>query len=173
MLVTVAGGEVADRRRVELVEKGLPALPHHVDGQLVPVGEGVALVERVNASAERCARDVLELLARDVPAISAIALRALPELPATIEERLTNYRARNNADWAMYREALARAARERGWKVAWFDAKRVYADAASALGMKSIDARLREAGKKLGSPWQLDHRMAMAAAIAATSMRSR
>jgi hypothetical protein len=166
VLVSVSNGKLVDRRRVTLVEEGLPAIPHHVDAQLVPLDEGVALVERVRASAERCSRAALEALARDIE-IEAIALRICPELPATIEERITNVRAQNNADWVMYREALAGAARALGWRVAWFAAKSVHADAAKALGMKSIDRLLRDTGKALGPPWQLDHKLAMAAAIAA------
>lgn len=168
VLVTVSGNTLVDRRRVTLVEDGLPAIPHHVDAQLVPLDEGVALVERVRASAERCSRAALAALdAPDVMGIDTIALRVCPELPATIAERITNVRARNNADWVMYREALAGAARERGWRVVWFAAKTVYADAAAVLGVKSIDRLLRETGTTLGPPWQRDHQLAMAAAIAA------
>lgn len=172
VLVTVSGGALVDRRRVELVEKGLPAIPHHVDAQLVPLDEGVALVERVRASAERCSRAVLAALARDVKTIDTIALRACPALPPTVEERITNVRARNHADWVMYREALADAARSLGWSVVWFDAKTVHAEAARVLGMTSIDALLRETGKRLGPPWQIDHRLAMAAAITARRRRA-
>ena len=50
MLVTVAGdGTLLDRRRVELVGEGLPKLPHHSEGQRLPLDEAVELVERVRA----------------------------------------------------------------------------------------------------------------------------
>lgn len=54
VMVTVArDGTVLDRRRVELVDDGLPALPHHSEGRKLPLDEAVELVERVRVSAER------------------------------------------------------------------------------------------------------------------------
>src|SRR5258707_10910082 len=47
VLVTVArDGTLLDRRRVELVGEGLPKLPHHSEGQGLPLDEAVELVER-------------------------------------------------------------------------------------------------------------------------------
>ena len=37
VLVCVANGEVLDRRQIELVEPGLPNLPHHHEGQMLPI----------------------------------------------------------------------------------------------------------------------------------------
>jgi hypothetical protein len=150
-------GAFVDRRRVTLVDPALPALPHHVDGQLVPLDEAVALVHRVRTSAELHARDALASLAREVGPLSTIALRTCATLPPTIEERLTNVRARNNADWVMYRVALAGAATALDWRVAWIDAKSVDANAPA----------LRTLGKELGPPWTVDHRLAMALALRA------
>src|SRR6266850_1684785 len=48
VLVTVAGdGTLLDRRRVELVDEDLPKIPHHSEGQALPLHEAVALVERM------------------------------------------------------------------------------------------------------------------------------
>lgn len=157
ILVTVAGdGTLLDRRRVELVDDDLPAIPHHHEGQMLPTKEAVALVERVRASAEKHAAIALDAVAADVPRIKGIALRVCPELPPTIEGRLRDYRARNVADWVMYRRALAKAAEARGWRVYWYDAKKVVA------GNNLPDMR-----KTVGPPWNADHRLAMAAATAA------
>ena len=47
VFVTVArDGTLLDRRRVELVGEGLPKLPHHSEGQGLPLDEAVKLVER-------------------------------------------------------------------------------------------------------------------------------
>jgi len=44
VLVTVAGdGTLLDRRRVELVDEDLPKIPHHSEGQALPLHEAVAL----------------------------------------------------------------------------------------------------------------------------------
>jgi hypothetical protein len=130
--------------------------------------EGVALVERVRASAERRARASLDLLAGELSvAIAGLALRRCPELPPTIAERIADYRAQCAADSVMYRTALAEAARARGWSVSWYDAKQVFAEAAAALARDDLTDLLRATGTSLGPPWQKDHRVAMAAAIAA------
>src|SRR5262245_54994807 len=125
VLVTVASdGTLVDRRNVELVDKSLPSIPHHHEGQTLPIDEAVALVEKVRDSAERHAILALDAVATALPVhIVGIALRECPPLPITIAERITNYRARNVADWVMYRRALAGAAGAPGWNVHWYDAK--------------------------------------------------
>lgn len=169
VLITVHKNVVIDRRRVELVDPDLPKLPHHHEAQALPVEQGVALVERVRSSAEAQARARLEDLAASLSVpIEAIALRACPDLPKSVAERLADYRAQNVADTVMYREALADAAKARGWRVQWYEATQVFAGAANALGLPTIDDLLEEARATLGTPWQKDHRMAMAAALAAT-----
>jgi hypothetical protein len=169
VLVTVAsGGVVLDRRRVALVDADLPCLPHHHDAQGLPRQEGVALVERVHASARRHARRCLDALAGDLAAtITGVALRRCPPLPPTIAERIADYRAQCVADTVMFRDALAEAAAARGWAVSWYDVKTVFDAAARALERDRVDGLVRAAGKALGPPWQQDHRVAMAAAIAA------
>lgn len=155
VLVTIApGGELLDRRRIELTERGLPTHPHHHEGswavgryrnvpgaRTLSLADAVALVARVRASAARGARACLEALASAVSVpIATIAIRACPELPPTTEERIADNRAQTVADSVMYREALANAAAARGWTVCWYDRERVFRDAATALGRKDIDA---------------------------------
>ncbi|MBK7874708.1 MAG: hypothetical protein IPJ77_02990 [Planctomycetes bacterium] len=174
ILVTARGdGTVLDRRRIELVDAGLPEMPHHHEGQRLPLEEAVALVARVRASAERNAKARLAELAVAVPTeITGIALRALQPLPPTVAERITDYRAMCVADWVMYREALAAAAVERGWTVSWFEPKHAVAEAAAALEQDDVDAVLDAPGATLGPPWRKDHKVALAAAIAAARGRS-
>lgn len=164
ILVTASGdGTLLDRRRVDLVDEGLPKIPHHSEGQHLPLAEAVALVERVRKSAERHAGLCLDAVAQSVAGhgrriVRGVALRQCPQLPPTVAERITDYRAHNVADWVMYRQALAAAAGARGWAVHWYDARNV------ALG---IPDHLLELRQSIGPPWGKDHRVAMAAAIAA------
>lgn len=169
ILVTAApNGRFVERRRIEIVDEGLPTMPHHHDGQKLPIEEAVALVERVRSSAERNATKRLAELAAEVDAtIEGIALRVCPPLPETIAERIKSYRAMCVADWVMYRQAMARAAKERGWAVSYYDAKAVFAAAAAALGRPTVDDLLDAVKATVGAPWQKDHKTAMAAAIAA------
>lgn len=159
IFVTIArDGTLLDRRRVELVDDSLPAIPHHHEAQMLPLEDGVALVERVRASAEKHAERALDAVSNDVPHVAGIALRTCPPLPPTIAERIKDYNARNNADWVMYRNALASAAQARGWAVHWVDARKL------DLGAEPLQLR-----DKVGPPWNSDHRLAMAAALSAFS----
>jgi len=170
-LMTVdPAGAVVDRRRVELVDPSLPSFAYHHGAQGLPIDEGVALVERVAASAAERAAAGLAALADGLEseaAIGVIALRVRPKLPASITERIQSYHAQTRADGVMYREALAAAAEARGWRVSWFEPKRVFDEAARHLGVPSLEPRLAEVGAALGPPWRKDQKLAMAAAIAA------
>jgi len=185
VLVTVApGAALLDRRRIDLTH-GLPTHPHHHQGswavgrylntpgaRRLSLADAVALVERVRVSAAHGARESLEALAKTVPIpIADIAIRVCPKLPPTTEARIADNRAQTYADTVMYREALATAAEARGWSVHWYDRERVFHDAAAALGRKDIDAVLLAMGRSIGPPWQAQHKVAAAAALAAAGMR--
>ena len=166
VLVTVAqDGTLLDRRRVELVGQGLPKIPHHSEGQRLPLEQAVELVGRVRESAEKHAVLALDAVARAVPRVLGVALRNCPQLPPTIAERIQDYRAQNVADWVMYRMALASAAEARGWPVHWYDAKKVLDVAGQALRVENFDAHCLHLRKSLGPPWNKDHKLALAAAI--------
>jgi hypothetical protein len=184
VLVTVAsGGELLDRRHIVLTDRGLPTHPHHHEGswavgrylktpgaRALSLADAVALVARVRASAERGARESLEALTAAVPLpITGIAIRACPTLPPTTEARIADNRAQTVADSVMYREALATAAEARGWSVHWYDRERAFDDAAAALGREDVDAFLLAMGRSIGPPWQAKHKLAAAAALAATA----
>jgi hypothetical protein len=166
VLVTAArDGTLLDRRRVELVGAGLPKIPHHSEGQGLPLDEAVKLVERVRLSAERHAALALDAVRMAVPRILGVALRRCPQLPPTIAERIKDYRAQNVADWVMYRQALATAAEARGWRVHWYDTKSVLGAARHALRVENLDAHFLQVRSAVGPPWNKDHKFAMAAAI--------
>ena len=181
VLVTVAsGGELLDRRRIDLT-RGLPALPHHHEGSWAvgryldspwarptSLADVVTLIERVRKAAVKGAREGLAALADAVPVpVTRIAIRVCQKLPPTTEERIADNRAQTVADSVMYREALASAAEARGWAVCWYDRERAFREAAAVLGQKDIDSLLRDMGRAVGPPWQAKHKLAAAAAIAA------
>ena len=166
VLVTVAfDGTLLDRRRVDLVDEGLPKLPHHSEGQGLPLDEAVELAERVRVSAERHAVLALDAVTMAVPRILGVALRKCQPLPPTIAERIKDYRAQNVADWVMYRKALASAAEARGWPVHWYDAKKVLGAASQALRVQNLNTHFLHVRRAVGPPWDRDHKLAMAAAI--------
>lgn len=180
VLVTVRGdGSVLDRRHVALTE-GLPTHPHHHEGswamgrylstpgaRRLSLAEAVALVERVQAAAASGALRALQALTASVEQrITRLALRACPELPRTVEERISDSRAQTMADSVMYRQALATAAVALGWAVYWYDRDHVFVEAEKALE-RDIEPLLASMGKALGAPWQAKHKLAAAAALAA------
>ena len=187
VLVTVAaGGELLDRRRIDLTDRSLPTHPHHHEGswavgrylntrgaRALSMADAVALVEQVREAAARGARESLAALAAAVPVpIASIAIRACPTLPPTIEERIADNRAQTVADAVMYREALATAARARGWSVHWYDRARVFHDAATVPGRQDVEAFLVAMGRSIGPPWQAAHKLAAAAALGCHKARA-
>ena len=183
VLVTLGpGGLLLDRRSVDLT-RGLPTHPDHHEGawavgryldspwaRPIALADALALIERVHAAAAVGAREALDALAVAIPApIAAIAIRACPALPPTLEERVRDNRAQAVADSVMYRQALAGAAESRGWAVGWYDRDRVSLDAAAALGPQSLDVFLRAMGRSAGPPWQARQKLAATAALAVTS----
>lgn len=162
-------GEVVDRRRIELVEPGLSAAPIHYEGKrLGPAGTG-ALVAEVRASVVRVTRAALDRLAAELPApIGSLSLRAWPDdLPTDIDVLLrAPWEAR--ADAVMYRRVLADDADARGWVVHRYEARHVVRQATEILGDRADDV-LRGPRARLGPPWTVDHRTALAAAIVAST----
>jgi hypothetical protein len=169
--------DVVDRRRIELIEPGMPAAPiHHEGGPHVlhrraePLDDGAlaALVADVRASVVRATSAALdELEAAPPEPIVSMSVRAWPaDFPDTIPvQRRVPYESR--ADSVMYCQVLAELARTRGWEVHFYDAKRVEAEAARILGARAHEV-LHGPRATLGPPWSKDHRVALAATIVAT-----
>jgi hypothetical protein len=172
-----ADHQVVDRRRLEMVEPGLPAAPiHHVGGPHAMHRQGdpldddalAALVADVRASVVKTASRALDELAASLPErIVSMSLRSWPAgFPVDIAvQRRVPYESR--ADPIMYRQVLAELARVRGWAVHFYDAKGVELEAARMLGPRAADV-LDGPRVTLGPPWSKDHRMALAATIAAS-----
>jgi hypothetical protein len=168
--------QVVDRRRIELIEPGLPSAPIHHEGgphllhrsgELLDDHGLEALVADVRASVVRAAAEALDDLGNALPEpITAIALRAWPaDFPEDVAvQRRVPYESR--ADSVMYCKVLAELARERGWVVRSYDAKTVEGDAIRILGERASEV-LRGPRATLGPPWSKDHRMALAATIVA------
>ncbi|MBO3748721.1 hypothetical protein J5X84_21800 [Streptosporangiaceae bacterium NEAU-GS5] len=164
-----AGHQVADRRRIELIEPGVPAAPIHHDGKPLDDAGAAALVATVRASAARVTAGALDHLASQLPEpIVSMSVRAWPlDFPGDIAvQRRVPYEAR--ADSVMYLQVLAEVAHERGWIVHVYDAKDVERQAAAILAGRA-DEVLRGPGRRLGPPWTKDHRMALAATVVAAA----
>jgi hypothetical protein len=172
-----ANHEVMDRRRIELIEPGVPSAPIHHEGGphlLHRSGEPLdddaltALVADVRASVRRATSIALDdLTTASLGPITSISVRGWPDdFPEDIAvQRRVPYESR--ADSVMYCKVLADLGRERGWAVNFYDAKDVENEAARVLGDRVNDV-LHGPRTRLGPPWSKDHRVALAATIVAS-----
>jgi hypothetical protein len=153
-----ADGTVVDRRRIELVERGVQPMPVHHGIEPLDDDAAHALLADVRASAVRATTTALDELPGG---IDGICLRhSPPDFPTDLATlRRSPWEAR--ADAIMYREILADAAAERGWAVHRYDAKTAEADVAARLGADLLHAPRA----RLGPPWTKDHRVALAAVL--------
>jgi hypothetical protein len=163
-----AGHVVADRRRIELIEPGMPAAP--VEHGIATLDDDAAaqIVTGVRAAALRAASASLDQLAAWLPGpVVSMSLRAWPlDFPDDIAvRRRAPYQSR--ADSVMYCQVLAECAHDRGWQVHLFDAKAVEAQAARILGDRAGEV-LGRPRATLGPPWTKDHRIAFAATVVAS-----
>lgn len=160
---------VVDRRRIELIEPGLPTAP--IEHASKPLDDAAAakLVAEVRASALRATSASLDRLSATLPEpIVSMSLRAWPlDFPDDIAvQRRPPYDSR--ADSVMYCQVLGECAHERGWQVYLFDARAVEAQAARVLGARAGEV-LHGPRATLGPPWTKEHRIALASTVVAGS----
>jgi hypothetical protein len=158
---------VVDRRRLELIEPGVPVAP--IEHEIGPLDDAAAarMVAEVRASALRSASASLDQLAAALPSpVLSMSLRAWPlDFPDDIAVKRRPPQA-SRADSVMYCQVLAECAHLRGWEVHLFDAKDIEAHARAILGERA-DEVLHGPRAALGPPWTKDHRIALAATIVA------
>ena len=168
MAVTAsADHEVVDRRRIELIEPGLPTAPIEHDASLLSEHAAEKMVAEVRASARRATSASLDQLAASLaePIVSMSVRFWPPDFPEDVVlQRRAPYQSR--ADSVMYCQVLADCAYLRDWRVHLFDAKDVQAQAAGVLGERA-DGVLNGPRTRLGPPWTKDHRIALAATVVA------
>jgi len=183
LVCVVARGNVPAviaRRRVTLIEKGLPTMPYEHDTTAMREGEADAVIARVRQSiaartSEALRRVVIEL----APAHAAVALaiRETPfdGLPATVAAVRTSYRLRCAADGMLYQLAICHAARQLELDVHTCRRGTETARAARQLGVTpaAIEEFVSRTGRPAGPPWTQEHRRAYAAGIAVLAGHAR
>ena len=165
---------VVDRRRVELIEPGLPKQPYEHDTVGMRAAEAERMVQEVRDSAAHCAERAFSRLRSSLGAkveILSIALRSapLPRLPGSVAEVHASWPVTVRADAMLYHDALCTGAASLGINVDTFPRgeERPRAAEATATTAERLNRFLSGLRARLGPPWQQDHQSAAARAIAA------
>ncbi|MDE0123645.1 MAG: hypothetical protein OXN97_03610 [Bryobacterales bacterium] len=158
-----------DRRRVALIDEGLPIAPYHHEAPALDIGPATALVNQVRRSVAKHARSAILTVLKTYRA-GVLILPASPYqgLPDSLEEVLNSRPLTLAADGMLYRESLADTAAQLGLEVRRYSRKIDQAAlAAKAMGVESdqVTALLDQFGRVAGPPWRKDHKMAAAAAL--------
>jgi len=171
---------VVERRRITLIDAGLPTLPYHHESIGMREDEANALIARVRRSIAACTSRALREVVTDVaPAYPVVALAIreppFPELPDTVAPVRQSYRLQCAADGMLYQLALCRAARDLGLEVDLCRRGEETARAAARLEVHADDIAsfVSGSGRPSGPPWTQEHRRAYAAGIAALAARAR
>ncbi len=183
MCVTVTASRglpvVVDRRRIELIEPGVPSQPYHHETVAMRLPDAEKLVVRVRESVLRTTLAGLSGLREELQppyTIAAMTLRNPPlsYVPVTVAEAHKSYPVMCRADGMMYHDALCTAARRLGLALELHDRGEEVARAADRLdvSLEELERFLRTAGESLGPPWHKEHRLAAAAAIGVLADRT-
>ena len=164
---------VIERRRVALIDEGLPTLPYEHETAAMREDAANALIVRVRRSiAARTSGALQRVVTELAPAytVVALAIRKPPfdALPATVAAVRTSYRLVCAADGMLYQLAVCRAARQLELAVHMCRRGEEMSRAAQQLGVTpgQIEEFVTRAGRPSGPPWTHEHRRAYAAGIA-------
>jgi hypothetical protein len=164
---------VIDRRRVELIAKGVPSQPYHHETLALRDDESEQLLRRVKRSIAACAELAFERLSDDLSPhyrISVVAIRQAPltDMPATVGEVHRSYYAQCRADGMLYHSAICAAARRRQWRVSLHRRGEELSRAGEAMrtSAQEVERFVSDLRQTLRLPWTAEYRHAFAAAIA-------
>ena len=183
-LVCVAASDlvpvVIARRRVTLIDPGLPAMPYEHESTGMKEDEANALIARVRRSiAARTTLALQRVVTELSPTYAAVALAIrkppFPELPRTVAAVWKSYRLQCAADGMLYQLAICDTARQLGLEVELCRRGDETARAAQSLSVTpgEVEEFVAVRGRPAGPPWTQEHRRAYAAGIAALAPHAR
>jgi hypothetical protein len=163
------------RERVQLCPPDLPRQPYHA---VAEQGAAMAVIEQVRQAAlELARRAIADANARAGGEVASAAVAmGRTAVPNDVTKILASHTLLHSAEGELYRELLAEAAAAAGLRVVRFLNKEVRSEAAAAIGLplQTLEAKLGEIGKMVGSPWTKDEKDATAAAwLALATISSR
>ena len=171
---------VIARRRVSLIDPGVPTMPYHHEAKAMTDADADALIARVRRSiASHASKALKNVVTEFAPAhdVVALVIRKPPfdDLPNTYGPVRESYTLMCAADGMMYQLAICNAARERGLDVRLCRRGEETSWAARELGVKpaAVETFVGRTGRPAGPPWAEEQRRAYAAAIAVLAPRVR
>jgi hypothetical protein len=161
VLVVVRGSaavpEVIDRRRVELINESLPRQPYHaVVERSLGLSDARDLIARVEQAALKAAVAATRSARRDFAVESVAVVGRARNIPTDLTRILTSHALLHAAEGDLYEQALIGGATRAKLPVFVVEPDQI-----------EIGPLLAAAGTTLGPPWQKDHKLATAAALAA------
>jgi hypothetical protein len=168
------------RRRITLIDRGLPTQPYEHGTKGRPEDEAEALIANVRSSVAKTTQLALgrlvDELSREHP-VRALTIRKPPfeKLPARVADVHASYQLFCSADGVLYHLAIRTAAKRLGLDVQLCRRGDEIDLAAAALGVSPdrVEEFVTERGRPAGPPWTVEHRRAYAAAIGALATRVR
>jgi hypothetical protein len=168
------------RRRVTLVDSGLPTQPYEHESPAMREDEADALIAQVRQSIAARSSDALTRVVTELArshTVVALAIRKPPfaDLPETVAAVRQSYRLKCAADGMLYQLAICRAARQLGLDVQLCRRGEETSWAAERLGVTppEVEEFVSRAGRPAGPPWTQEHRRAYAAGIAVLAAHTR
>jgi len=165
---------VIERRRVTLIDPGLPTQPYEHDTMAMREDEADDLIARVQKSVSACSVRALERLVGELAPVSPVVALAIreppfPSIPNSVAAVHASYQLRCSADGMMYQQAICRAASRLTLAVQLCKRGEESNRAAEQLGVPPGDVEdfVARSGRPAGPPWTEEHRRAFAAGIAA------
>jgi hypothetical protein len=164
---------VVARRRVTLIDSGLPTMPYEHESVGMKEAEANALIARVRRSIAVRTSDALTRVVTELArshAVVALVIRKPPfaDLPETVAAVRESYQLQCAADGMLYQLAICRAARQLGLDVHMYRRGEETSFAAEQLGvtLPEVEDFVSRSGRPAGPPWTQEHRRAYAAGIA-------
>ena len=171
---------VITRRRIALIERGLPTQPYEHETRAMRPDEAEALVANVRNSVARTTDLALgrlvDELSRDHP-VTTLTIRKPPfgKLPASVAAVHASHRLISSADGVLYHLAICDAAKRLGLEVQRCRRGDEINLGAMALGVSpdAVEEFVTGSGRPSGPPWTVEHHRGYAAAIGALAGRVR
>ena len=165
---------VITRRRIALIDRGLPTQPYEHGTRGKRPDEAEALIANVRNSVARAADLALGRLVDELSSehpVTTLTIRKPPfdKLPASVAAVHASYQLMCSADGVLYHLAIRSAAKRLGLEVQSCRRGDEIGLAAAALGVSldAVEEFVSGPGRPSGPPWTVEHRRSYAAAIGA------